>query len=64
MTETLANGYSSDMIVLSKNYTMNTNMTGFKRFSKFVNSFAFDENSLSIDRVNDIYDDSSYLSEA
>ena len=52
------------LIVLSKNYPMNTNMTRFKRFSKFVNSFAFDENSLSIDRVNDIYDDSSYLSEA
>ena len=34
MTETLANGYSSDSI--GESYPMNTNMKGFRCFSKIV----------------------------
>ena len=47
MTETLAYGYSSE------SFPMNTNMTGFRCFSKTVlYPFALDETSLSIERVN------------
>ena len=35
MTETLANGYWH-MLVLTESFPMNTNMTGFRRFSKFL----------------------------
>ena len=36
---------------LSKNYPMNTNMTGFRWFSKIFASLCLDESSLSIGRV-------------
>ena len=40
MTETLAHGYSFENTrILSESYTMNTNMTWFKWFSKMSVSF-------------------------
>ena len=47
MTETLAYGYSFDLRVFSESYQINTNMTGFKWFSKIFVS----KSSLSIGRV-------------
>ena len=42
------------LIGLSESFPMNTNMAGFKRFSKNVlRSCAFDKSSLSIERVNE-----------
>ena len=38
--------------VLSESYPMNTNMTGFRWFSKILNPCALDESSLFIGRVN------------
>ena len=48
MIETLAHGYSSR--VLSESFPMNTNMTGFRWFSKNFASL-LNERSLSIERV-------------
>ena len=42
----------TDLRVLSKSYPMNTNMTGFRWFSKMFASLCLDESSLSIGRVN------------
>ena len=51
MTETLAHGYSS-VSTLSKSYLINTNMTGFKRFSDiYLHLCALDRSSLDIGRV-------------
>ena len=49
MTETLA--YGTYLRVLSESYPMNTNMTGFRRFSKYLCHFALDKSSLSLGRV-------------
>ena len=61
MTETLAHEYSSisrqpermntHLRVLNESYLMNTNMTGFRRFSKIFASYALNESSLSIGSV-------------
>ena len=48
MIETLAHY----MRVLSENYSMNTNMTGFNVFQKSLHHSALKESSLSIGRVN------------
>ena len=42
----------SHLRVLSDSYPMNTNMTGFQRFSKISGPCALDESSLSMGRVN------------
>ena len=40
------------MRILSKSYLMNTNMTGFKCFSKnFASLYALDKSSISVGRV-------------
>ena len=49
MTEILANGYSSE-----STHPMNTNMTGFRCFSKSLCPCPLDERSLSIGRVTTI----------
>ena len=46
MTETLAHVYSSPR-VLSKSFPVNTNMTGFRWFSKFLHPCALDESIAS-----------------
>ena len=38
--------------ILSKGYSMNTSMTGFRWLSKILHPFALDESSLIIGRVN------------
>ena len=38
--------------VLNESYPMNTNMTGFRRFSKNLCACAVEESSFSIGRVN------------
>ena len=45
-------GYSSESI-LSMNYPMNTNMAGFRWFSKSLPPCALGESSLSIGKVKD-----------
>ena len=45
---------STHLEVLSKSYLMNTNMTGFRWFSKILVSLCLDESSLSMGRVNKI----------
>ena len=43
----------TQLIVLNMSFSMNTNMTGFKRLQNCLHSSAFDESSLSsIKRVN------------
>ena len=49
MTETLANGYSSERTLREPT---NTNMTGFRWFSKIFAPLCLDKSSLSIGRVN------------
>ena len=49
MVETMANG--THMRVLSDSFQMNTNMTGFRWFSKSLCTCALDESSLSTGRV-------------
>ena len=48
--EILAHG--THLRVLSEIYPMNTNMTGFRWFSKTIGSLCLDKGSLSIGRVN------------
>ena len=41
--------------VLIENYPINTNMTGFRWFSKIVHPCALEESSHSIERVNQLF---------
>ena len=41
--------------VLIENYQINTNMTGFRWFSKIVHPCALEESSQSIERVNQLF---------
>ena len=52
MTETLANGYSSESTQWELAIQMNTNLTGLDGFQKSLHSCALDKSSLSIGRVN------------
>ena len=54
MIEILANGYLCESTCWSESFPMNTNMTGFRRFSKrkYLRPCALDKSNISIGRVN------------